>query len=128
MQAINNSGLLTVCNVCGLTGFAPAISYVYDAGAKTILITDASVFAGGDDMKIEHVRINDADGGQMYAHIDAASGTHTFDVSGLNPVEGFTITATVVSNNHMMGDLSAYNVGSGAPATGTLNYKNKSQV
>ena len=128
MQAINNSGLLTICNVCGLTGFAPAIGYVYDPTGETITITDASTFGAGDGMKIEHLYVTEADGKVMYASIGAADGSHEFDVSGLNPVEGFTINATVVSNKRAMGDLSAYRVGAGAPTTGNLGYLNKTQL
>ena len=76
MQAINNSGLLTICNVCGLTGFAPAIGYVYDPTGETITITDASTFGAGDGMKIEHLYVTDADGKVMYASIGAADGSH----------------------------------------------------
>lgn len=128
MQAIKNTGLLSICNVCGLSGFTPGASYVYDAGAKTILVTEASTFAAGDGLKIIHIHINDADGNQMYYKLTVATTGHTFDVSTMNPVEGFTITATVVTNNRAMGDLSAYNVGSGAPSSGNLGYKNKSQL
>ena len=128
MKAINNSGLLNICNVCGLSGFTPAASYVYDATAKTIVVTEASTFGAGDGLKIMHIYIHDCDGNSMYYTRTVAATNHSFDVSAMNPVEGFTITATIVTNLRAMGDLSAYNVGSGAPTTGNLGYNNKSQL
>lgn len=128
MQAINNSGLLTVCNVCGLAGFTPAATYVYDPTAKTIVVTEASTFGAGDGLKIIHISINDAQGNHLYYKLTVAGTNHSFDVSTMDPVEGFTITATVVTNLRAMGDMSAYRVGSWAPASGSLGWKNKSQL
>ena len=127
MQAIKNTGLLTICNVCGLSGFLPGASYVYNSGAATIVVTEASTFAAGDGLKIMHIYITDADGNIEYYTRTVAGTNHSFDVSTMNPVHGFTINVTIVTNNRMVGDLSAYNVGSGAPTTGTLAYGNKSQ-
>ena len=127
MNAISNFGFLNLFAVTTLNGFTPAVGYVYNAGAKTIAITDSSTYAAGDGLKIVHIHITDAMGGVLYnkVTVTGGGGAVTIDTSTLNPLAGYNITCTVVTNNGALGDLSAYGVGATSPATGSLSYPNK---
>lgn len=127
MNAIKNSGFLSLFAITTASGFTPSVGYVYNAGAATIAVTDNTTYPSGDSIKIVHVHITDSEGGSLYYGITTtgSGGTHTFDVSGLVAAGGFTITCTVVSTNRLLGDLGVYAVGASAPTTGNLSYINK---
>ena len=118
--------MLTVCNVCGLSGFVPVVGYAYDAVAKTITVTDDSTFAAGDGLAIVHITITDGNGDHVKSKITVTDTPRVVDVSGLDEFLGFNINVMVVTNNRSQGVLSAYNVGRIMPAAGNLRYVNKS--
>jgi hypothetical protein len=127
MNAIKNTGFLNLFAITSASGFTPSVGYVYNPSAKTIVVTDNTTYPGGDGLRLVHVHITDSQGGQLYQAITTtgSGGAITFDTSSLNPIEGYTITTTVVSTNGLLGDLSAYSVGSTSPATGNLYYVNQ---
>lgn len=127
MIAIDNSGLLTVCNVCGAAGFAPAVTYAYDSAAHTITLTDASVFAAADGLAIVQITITDGTGAQLTNKITVTATPKVIDVSSLDAFLGFNINVMVVTTNRMQGVLSQYHVGSSTPIAGSLRWSNKTQ-
>lgn len=127
MIAIGNSGLLTVCNVCGVAGFVPAVSYAYDSAAHTITLTDASAFAAGDGLAIVQITITDGTGAYLTNKITVTATPKIIDVSTLDSFLGFNINVMVVTTNRMQGVLSQYQVGSTTPVSGSLRWGNKTQ-
>lgn len=124
--AIDNSGLVDICRKCCGSDFAPGATYAYDANAKTITITDTSTLPDDEDIDTLRVTITDSVGGQVHdATINATGGTSVIDVSSLDPVAGFVIQLTIVSDSRLVADGSIYAVGSTAPASGTIRYWNK---
>lgn len=127
MQAIKNTGFLIACNTCGTGAFAPSVAYAYDSEAQTMTITDNSVFAAGDGLKRLQINITDGNGDSLSAHEDVTATPIIVDVSTLDPFLGLTVTVTVVTNDRMLGDLAAYQIGATAPIAGNLRFTNKSQ-
>lgn len=113
VQAIDNSNLVNYCNDCGISGFTPAVTYVYDAGAKTVVVTDGSTIPAGDTLKKVHVRVLDDFGGEVRDAITAtgAGGAKTLDVSSLDASKGLKIMATVLTTNLIAADGNAINIG-----------------
>jgi len=114
MKGFSNANIIDkLCGGCDCAGFTPAVNYNHDGAAKTILITDASVYPAGDGRKIVHVKVIDKNGKQVVDSIAAADGDNavsvnvaTLDVSG-----GLTILATVVTNKGCISDGSITGVG-----------------
>jgi hypothetical protein len=119
MQAINNTGILNICGSCNCTGFAAGVSYAYDAGAKTITVTEGSTFPAADALAIVHVYVTDKHGNSKYGKIEAAGGNVVINVAAMNANGGFNIIATVVSNDKCIGDLAVYDVAAATVAAGT---------
>lgn len=107
-----------LCNDCGCIGFAPKISYVADATAKTVKVTDTTVYGSGDSMKAIIVHVTDKNGKEKQAKIAEGSTEVTIDVSSLD-LSSINIKATVVSDKGCKADLGAYKIGSVA-LTGSL--------
>lgn len=74
MNTIDNTNLLNMCRDCGAVGFVPRLSYVYDAEAGTIAITNTSTIPSGDTLKKIKVRVHDYFGGEVRGHIDNSGG------------------------------------------------------
>jgi hypothetical protein len=111
MQAIDNANLLNYCNTnCGIAGFIAKVSYVYDATAKTIDVTDASTYISGDGLKKVQVKVFDQFGGELRDTITTTGtpGKKTINVATLNSSKPFTITATVITNKDYRADGSAF--------------------
>jgi hypothetical protein len=127
MKAFKNDNIIDkLCGGCDCTDFVPAVSFTYDAGAKTITFTDASVYGAGNDRKIVHLGIYDKNGEKVLGNISAADGddavalsTATLDASG-----GFKLAATVVTDNGCVSDGHAEAVGI-AIIAGDLGYWDK---
>lgn len=109
VQAIDNSGVINVCNDCGTTGFTPVVSYTYDASAKTVAVQDGSTFPSGDSLKKVHVRVLDDFGGEVRDTITVtgAGGAKTINVASLNASKGLKISATVITANNIVADGNA---------------------
>lgn len=117
VQAIDNSGILHYRQgSCTILGFTPKVSYAFDATAKTVTVTDASVIPAGDTFKIIHVHVHDNVGGEVDGEINAAAGNVAIDVSTLDLSRPLNITATLTTVNQISADGSAYNL----QAAGTL--------
>jgi len=114
MKPFSNENIIDkLCGGCECTGFAPSITFVYNAGAKTIAFTDASVYGDGADRKIVHLSIYDKDGKKVLGSIAAADGDDavTLSTATLDPSEGYTLLATVISDTGCLSDGHAKLVG-----------------
>lgn len=110
-MAIDNSGFINSCNNCGTAGFNPAVTYAFVALTKMLTVTDASAFGAGDGLAVINVTATDTKGNVKKGQITAAAGNVVLDLSsGFLPQYGYNITATVVSNFRVIGDLSVYGV------------------
>lgn len=108
MIAIENSGLLNVCNNCA-NGLVPTLSWSYNGTTKVLTVTDASVYSGGDNLDVINVEVHDKHGNVKYAQITSAGGNVQVDLnSEFKDNEGFNITATIVTENRNTADLAVY--------------------
>ncbi|MFB6453716.1 hypothetical protein ACE38W_00470 [Chitinophaga sp. Hz27] len=124
MNAIDNSNLINYCRSgCDITSFLPTVAYTYDAGAKTVAVTDNTTFGNGDTLKKVHIKVLDQFGGEVRGTITATGtpGKQIIDVSSLNVSKGLSVNSTVISNAGFVADGSAVNIG----AAGSLSRWNK---
>ncbi|MFA6060040.1 MAG: hypothetical protein WC756_17690 [Taibaiella sp.] len=122
MIAIDNSGLVNYCRNCNCSNFTPSFTYVFDAAAKTVTVTNASTIAGPDGHKIAHVYVHDKFGKQVYDHIDTVNGNKVISTATLDASKPFNITVTAVTNGGCTADGSATNI-SAAGAIGGWDKK-----
>ncbi|WP_428067418.1 hypothetical protein [Chryseobacterium gambrini] len=113
-----------LCNDCGCIGFAPKISYVVDATAKTVKVTDATTYGSGDGLASVIVHVYDRNGKEKQAKIDTDGTEVTINVSTLD-LSSIDITATIVSDKGCKADLSAYKIGSVALSGSLANINNQ---
>ena len=116
----NLAGELCVCNT---SDFEAKLTYKADATAKTVIVTDKSVFTAGDGLSVVNVRVYDKDGKKVSGQIEDAGGDVTIDISDLN-LSSIDITATIVSTKDKTADLGIYNIESVA-LSGDLGYTKK---
>lgn len=92
--------------------FTPVVSYVFDAEAKTVVVTDGSTIPAGDTLKIIHLKVHDHFGGTVTGEITVTgeAGTKTLDVSTLNLSKHLNLTATVLTTNMLAADGGAYHL------------------
>lgn len=108
MTAIENSGLLNVCNNCA-NGLVPMLSWSFNAETKVLTITDSSVYSGGDGLAAINVEVHDKHGNVKHGQITVAGGNVQIDLnSEFNENEGFNITATIVTESRNTADLAIY--------------------
>ncbi len=112
-QAIDNANLVNLNVNLGTTGFTPAVSYAYDAGAKTVTVTDGSTIPAGDTLKKVHVKVMDDFGGEVRDTITVtgAPGAKTINVATLDPSNGLKVMATVLTTKMLAADGSAVRIG-----------------
>lgn len=113
MQAIDNSNLVNYCaSNCGITSFLPKVSYVFDASAKTVVVTDSSTYGSGDGLKKVHIKIHDQFGSEVRDTITTTStpGAKTISVSTLNLSKSLNVTATIITNKDYHADGSAFHI------------------
>jgi hypothetical protein len=114
MPVFDNSNLKdNLCGGCECTGFTPSVTFVYDANAGTIVVTDASTYPAGDARKIVNLRVTDKAGDKVDGNIAAADGDDavTINVAGLDLSEGYRIDATVVTTAGCISDGHAGRIG-----------------
>lgn len=124
MGAIDNTNLTNLGRDASTEGFTPGVSYVYDATAAEVDVTDASVFPSGVSLLRTQIKVHDKFGNTANGSIENPNGsesgndrTETIDVSGLNRSKPLDITATVIADDgKLVADGGAYNIG----AAGTL--------
>ncbi|MFV0140994.1 hypothetical protein [Empedobacter falsenii] len=119
MIAIENSGLLNLCYDCGNNGLVASLNYAYDGTAKTVKIDTKSTFPAGDSLEVVNIIVHDRFGKQVTGQIKSTETTNTLSTKDLNPSEGLSITACIVSKKRLVQDLAVYNIGS-QPLTGVL--------
>lgn len=119
---IDNTNLVNLGQSNCATGFTP--SCTYGLSGTNVTVTDASTFKAGDDLDIIHVRITDNDGKYVTGKIETAAGNVVISVSTLNRLDGMAVTAQVVTEDGLTGDISVYDLGRTAPASGTMRYAN----
>lgn len=104
-------------------GFTPAVAYAYDAGAKTVTVTDSSTIPAGDTLKAVHCKVHDQFGGEVRGSIIIAVGGQNYTSA---PAVSFTGgggtgaagTATVV--NGVVTGVTITNGGSGYSSAPTV--------
>ena len=114
MSAFDNSNLKdNLCGGCECTDFVPSVTFSYNAGAKTIAVTDASTYGTGNARKIVNLRVSDKNGDKVAGNIAENDGDDavTIDVSTLDLSEGYRIDATVVSSAGCISDGHAGRIG-----------------
>lgn len=124
MGAIDNSNLLNYRADNGTSGFSPAITFAYDAGAHEVDFTDASTFPSGVSLLLAHVRVHDKFGGEVRGYIRPVSGSNsghdgtvTVSTASLDASKGLDVSATVLgSDRKLTADGAAYNIA----ATGSV--------
>jgi hypothetical protein len=113
-----------LCNDCGCTGFAAKMTYILDATAKTVKVTDASTYVSGDSLESVIVHVYDRNGKEKQAKISVGETNVTINVSTLD-LSSIDIAATVVSDKGCKADLSAYKIGSVALTGSLANINNQ---
>lgn len=73
MINIDNRNILNIGSRCDCIGFTPTATWAYNSGAKTVTVTDATVFSSGDAFKSANVRVYDKFGSEAYAVIYSAA-------------------------------------------------------
>lgn len=124
MTPISNAGILNILTGNQAAGFVPGASYVYDADAKTMTVTDTSALPDGDDLAVAHVRVYDEFGNKKSGRITAAEGNVVVNCATLDPLEGLSVTVQFVTDNGLTADAGAYKIGVGAPLEGDTRYTN----
>jgi hypothetical protein len=120
MQSVNNQAILGYC--CNAVGnIQGKASYSYDSEAGTLTVTDESVIPAPDAFKVMHVDVYDRFGGKAYGTINAAAGNVAIDVSALNSSRGFAVSITVVTNNGIGKDGTAFIKVAASQNTGDFN-------
>ena len=112
MNPIDNSNLVGMCNNnCTVVGFTPRLTFTYD-GANVVM-QDGSTFPAGDGLKKAFFTVHDKFGNSKQSAVLLTGGGHaiTLDVSALNASKGLDITSTVITNNNIVADGNAINIG-----------------
>lgn len=123
---IDNAGFLAADYGTGTAGFTPAISFSYDSVGESISVQDDSTYPAGDGIAAINVTVADHSGAKVHGQITVTGvgGAINLDVSGLDPYEGFSISAHITTDLRKKAVLSAYEVGSETPKSGNLRFKN----
>lgn len=127
MIAIDNTKLISYTTGIGippvnLTLFIPAVTWSYNAGAKTLTTTDAATITGPDTFSKCNVAISDNQGLTVYGAITTATGnTGAVDVSSLNLAGPLTVKVTESSTKGVQctGQSDFINAGN---ATGSIGF------
>lgn len=135
-NAIDNTNLLQMCRDCGAVGFVPSVTYVYDAGAGTVVATNGSTIPAGDTLKLVKLRVTDCFGGERRGFILVGSGgagytsaptvvfatgtgaTGTAVINAAGKVTSVTITAG--GSGYTTGNAVSFTGGGGFGAKGTV--------
>lgn len=118
-MSIDNSNLVNYRANTGTTGFTPAVTYAYDAGAHEIDFVDNSTFPSGVALKKTIVRVHDKFGGEVRGFIYPVSGSDsghdgetTVSTATLNESKPLDISVTVIANDDkLVADGGAYDIG-----------------
>jgi hypothetical protein len=110
VQAVDNSNLKNY-NGSQPAGFTPAVSFTNDG--TNVVVTDASVIPAGDGLKKVKVQVFDKFGGEVRDTIilTGAPGAKTLSLATLNKSKPLDIKVTVITNNNIVSDGGAYNIG-----------------
>lgn len=96
-MVISNTNLLQMCKDCGAVGFVPAISYVYDAGAGTITLTNTSTIPSGDTYLKTRYQVHDFFGAEVRGTQTVKATANVIDVSTLDRSKPLMIVATILT-------------------------------
>lgn len=126
MKAFSNDNIKDkLCGGCECTGFAAAISFIY-AAPNTLTLSDESVY-GTDSRKIIKFTLVDKFGNKISGSMAGDDGDDSIVMdpsAGLDLSYGFSILATVVTDNGCISDGSVHEVGVNT-AEGSLGYWDK---
>lgn len=131
-NAIDNANLLNHRDDQGTTGFNPAVTFDYDASAKTVEAVDASEFPSGVALKKTIVRVHDKFGGEVRGTLSPGTGSGsgenaeaTINVATLDASKGLDITATVIADdNKLVADGSVQNINASGSVSSWDKQKN----
>jgi hypothetical protein len=120
MLSISNKDALDYCKQ-GDNSLAASVGFVYDATAKTIVVTDNTTYPSGDSRKLVHVEVFDYFGGRVQGDILAADSDNaiTINVATLNNSRGFALSVLVVSTKGKRKDGSQFKI-SNSISTGSF--------
>jgi hypothetical protein len=98
MNSISNENVRAYCQIVQNI-LAAKVDFLHDPTAKTITITDSTVYPTGDSRKVVSLEVFDYFGNKVAAAILPATtgGAIAIDVSGLNNSRGFALSVLVVS-------------------------------
>lgn len=117
-MVIDNTNLLQMCRDCGAVGFVPDVSYVYDAGAATITVTDSSTIPAGDSLVRIRIQVHDAFGGEVRDEIELAGGNQVVNIATLDRSKPLAIKVAIYTTNQIAADGGAY----GLNAAGDISH------
>lgn len=122
MNAVDNTGVIDMCLNCGIKGFAPKVSYEYDAANKKVTVTDESTLPAGDTLKIIKLEVTDQEGNAVEGHIIGGTGGEGYTSAPAVAITGgggTGATATAAVADGKVTGITVTNGGSGytsAPA------------
>lgn len=135
-NAIDNTNLLEMNAGIGTIGFIPVVTYAYDAGAKTVTVTNSSTLQAGDSIKEIKIRVHDFFGKEVRGYLFPSAGgngyqsppTVVFPGPGVNAAATAVLTngkvSSVVINTpgtgYTDGEVVTFTGGGGFGAVGTL--------
>lgn len=121
VQAIDNSGLLGICNDCGVNGFTPIVGY--SVSGSNVTFSDSSLFPAGDQQKITHLRLMDDYGGEVRGSIThGGSGYTSAPAVSFSGGGGTGAAATAIVANGRVTGITITNAGSGYTSAPTVAF------
>lgn len=122
MIAVDNSNLVGLNNTCSCVGFAPAVAYTYDSGAKTVTLKDNSAFGSGDALKTVNVLVFDEFGNKALASIlKGGSGYTSAPTVAFSGGGGTGAAATATVTDGKVTAITISNAGSGYTSAPTVS-------
>lgn len=117
-QAISNANLKDYRGDQGVAGFVPNVTYTQSG--NNVVVTDASTIPAGDTLNKVQVKLQDKFGNEVRDNITVtgAPGQKTLSSATLDKSEPLTLVVTVITNNNLVADGRAMNIG----AAGSLGY------
>jgi hypothetical protein len=114
MQAFSNENLKdNLCGGCDCTGFAPSVTFTYNAETGSLVVTDATTYPAGAARSVVKFSVHDKSGNKVIGSIASDDGDDavTVSLSDLDGSEGIDILATVVSDDGCISDGHYSNIG-----------------
>lgn len=126
-QAISNANLKDYLGDQGVAGFVPNVTYA--VAGNNVTVTDGSTIPVGDTLNGVQVKLQDKFGNEVRDKITATGGGGAKILSSatLDKSEPLTIVATVITNNNIVADGRAMNIGA-AGSLGSWDIQKNAKV